>query len=96
LEDEHKAAVVDHECQHVARVPNTPKKIAAGELAWKVDDLGRPKLKLRKGDANVGDAFECVIARHGLYAVEYLNIQRAKAFADAAREKGGKGVADAA
>jgi hypothetical protein len=88
MEDEHRAATVDHECQHVSRVANTPKKIKEGECAWKLDDLGRPKLKLRKGDWSVGDGFECIVARHGDYAVEFLNIQRAVARAKAAKEKG--------
>jgi hypothetical protein len=96
MTDRHKAAVIDHEIEHCKRVPNTAKRVAAGELAWKTDDRGRPKVRLKKGDWQVGDGFACVVARHGDYAAEYLNIQRAKAFADAAREKGGKGVADAA
>lgn len=88
LGERHKAAVVDHEATHVVRVPNSPKAIKAGEAAWKLDDLGRPKLKLRKGDLGVGDAFAEVIARHGDFAVEYLNINKAKAFADGAKRKG--------
>lgn len=91
LSDEHRAAVIDHELEHCKRVPNTPKRVAAGELAWKTDDRGRPKIKMKKGDWQVGDGFACVVARHGDYAAEYLNIQRAKAFADAAKEMGRQG-----
>lgn len=91
MTDRHRAALIDHEITHVARVPNTPKRIAAGELAWKTDDRGRPKIKMRKGDWNVGDGFESIVARHGDFAVEFLNIQRAVAMAKAAKEKGQQG-----
>ena len=88
LRPEHRAAVVDHELTHVRRVPNSPKAVAAGELPWKTDDLGRPRVKLRKGDWAVGDGFEEVTARHGEFAAEFLNVQRALALARAAKERG--------
>lgn len=89
----HRAALIDHELTHVRRVPNSPKAIKEGGLAWKTDDIGRPKIKMRKGDFHCGDAFAEVIARHGDFAAEYLNITRAKNFADQARR--GKGEAAA-
>lgn len=90
---QHRAALVDHELTHVRRVPNSAKALREGGLKWKTDDIGRPKIKMRKGDFHCGDAFAEVIARHGDYAAEYLNIQRAKSFADAAKR--GKGEAAA-
>lgn len=96
LTDGHKRAVIDHELTHVRRVPNTPKAIKRGEGLWKLDDLGRPRIKLRKGDWNVGDGFKDVVARHGDFAAEFLNIQRAVALAKAAKESGEKDKAEKA
>jgi hypothetical protein len=47
------------------------------KLWFHTDDLGRPKLKSVKGDANVGDMFKAVIFRHGSNAIEFVNIERA-------------------
>jgi hypothetical protein len=88
MTDEHREALLDHELSHLVRVPNTKDEREDGELDWKVDDLGRPKLKLRPGDWSAGDGFKAVVARHGRFAAEYLNIQKAKAMADAARDEG--------
>lgn len=82
-----KIAVVDHELTHVNRVPNTPKAMKSGEAAWKIDDIGRPKVKLRKGDWMPGDGFSEVVSRHGENAVEFLNISRAMLYANAAKNK---------
>lgn len=43
-----------------------------------VDDIGRPILKMKKGDWNVGDGFVEVVRRHGVNAVERVNIKSAE------------------
>ena len=54
---------------------------------WKTDYLGRPKLKTRKGDWNVGDGFCSVIEQHGPGSIEYQNIKKASKIADEAYAK---------
>lgn len=44
-----------------------------------VDDIGRPILKTKKGDWNVGDGFAEVVRRHGVHAIERVNIKNAEA-----------------
>lgn len=88
---EQRLSFLDHEASHLALVPKKKKKGAEDEdggQKWQFDDLGRPKLKSVKGDWNVGDGFEHVVARHGLNAIEYRNIDIAKKLADAARKQG--------
>jgi hypothetical protein len=53
------------------------------------DDIGRPKLRLKKGDWNAGDGFRDVVARHGDHAAEFENIRRAYAVACEAKTEGG-------
>jgi hypothetical protein len=57
-------------------------------VAWKVDDIGRPKLRSVPGNWMTGDGFTQVVARHGVNAIEYRNIAHAKASADQARAAG--------
>jgi len=82
MKSEHRLALCDHELTHLVIV----KDKKSGEV--KLDDLGRPKLRSRKGDWNGGDGFAEVVERHGDFAVEFLNAQRAfsKAKAAAARK----------
>ena len=88
----HKVALLDHELSHLevcrkkVKMPKTHK----GEPQFRValDDLGRPKLKLRKGDWNPGDGFEAVVARHCDHADEFAALARAYAVANRAKEKG--------
>lgn len=54
---------------------------------WKIDSLGRPKLKSTKGDWNVGDGFFDVIATHGPAAIEAINIVKAYNMMNEALEK---------
>jgi hypothetical protein len=92
LEDARRVALLDHELSHLDTVPLKGQElrdaIADGGPRWKLDDLGRPKLRSVNGDWNVGDAFNAVIARHGWDAIEYRNIDHAKRSADLARKKG--------
>jgi hypothetical protein len=81
LKPEHRLALCDHELTHLELA--TEKE--SGEV--KRDDLGRPKLKTRKGDWNGGDGFAEVVERHGDFAVEFLNAQRAFTRAKAASKR---------
>lgn len=90
MSEAHRAALLDHELSHLSLVPMSAKQLAEARANnsaapdWKLDDLGRPKLKLVKGDWNAGDGFRDVVARHGKVAIEFANIASAKAMADAA------------
>jgi hypothetical protein len=72
-----QTALMDHELSHLSLVARKPKK---GEddngPLYKYDGLGRPCLKLRKGDWNGGDGFESVVERHGEAAVELKNVEQ--------------------
>lgn len=84
--DRHKAALLDHELSHLDVVPLPPEERRTGSLVWwKTDDGGRPKLKGVKGDWSAGDGFKAVVHRHGDFAVEFENIRRASAIAEAAK-----------
>jgi hypothetical protein len=79
LPDERRRAVLDHELCHL--------KLARDESGHpKRDDLGRPKLKLVRGDWNGGDGFACIIERHGNHAQESHNFDAVVAAVKAARE----------
>ena len=41
------------------------------------DDYGRPVVKIRRADWNIGDGFADVVRRHGEYSCEYQNIHSA-------------------
>ena len=91
LAEGHRLALCDHELCHLQLVPLPPKQLARIRQDdpqapdWKLDDLGRPRLKLKPGDHNVGDAFADVIIRHGQAALEYQGYLRAKIWAEAAK-----------
>lgn len=51
--------------------------IIAGQ-SFLVDDIGRPLLKMRRGDWNIGDGFANVVRRHGVNAIERVNIKQAE------------------
>ena len=55
--DEQQAALLDHELNHIA-----VKSDKNGNVQF--DDLGRPQIKLRKHDVEVG-WFKCIAERHG-------------------------------
>jgi hypothetical protein len=64
---ENRLAVIDHELCHLALVRKD------GRVQY--DDLGRPRLRLRHGDWDVGDGFAEVVQRHGIHAQEYRNME---------------------
>ena len=94
LRDEHRAALLDHELSHVDTVDVPPDDLTALRVedpqapAWRLDDLGRPKLRSVPGDWCSSDGFKGCVARHGPWAVEYLTLNECKARADAARRAG--------
>lgn len=94
----HRLALLDHELSHLTLVMLPPDKLRAARSddpdapAWALDDLGRPKLKTVNGDWNPGDGFMAVVARHGEFAIEFLNLSRAWARAKAAAEQSSAGV----
>jgi hypothetical protein len=83
--DERRMALVDHELTHL-ELAKVEGVLSDGTLKVARDDLGRPKLRIRKGDWNVGDGFAQVVLRHQDHAIEYLNIQAAKQAADDAKQ----------
>jgi hypothetical protein len=67
--DEQKAALIDHELVH-------PVLLRDKEGRLKLDDAGRPKIKMRLHDAQLGIFYE-VVERHGKAAIEaeqYLDV----------------------
>lgn len=84
----HRLALLDHELSHLELKREKPK--VPGQVGpVLLDDLGRPRLKLRRGDWNPGDGFAAVVARHGEFASEFEDLRRAYAMARAAREEAG-------
>lgn len=69
--EQERAALLDHELYHLE-----PQRDEEG--VWKSDDCGRPKLKMRHHDFDVG-WFHAIARRHGDASYE---VQQAKAFAD--------------
>lgn len=61
--EEQQAALLDHELHHIAC------KMKKGQFCY--DNLGRPELKLRKHDVEVG-WFACIAERHGANSVEQI------------------------
>lgn len=92
LTDEQRVALLDHELSHITTVPlkgaELRHAVADGGPRYKTDDRGRPKLKSVPGNWNAGDGFNEVIARHGVHAIEFRNIDHAKRSADRARRQG--------
>lgn len=90
LTDDQRAALMDHELEHLRRVEWSAKrykKMLAEDgdvLRWKLDSLGRPKLKTVPADIDVGDAFASIIQRHGKAACEFRNAAQFHEFAEKA------------
>jgi hypothetical protein len=93
LDDEQRAALIDHELSHLRRREYTEKQLAKlrkgdpGHIAWKLDEHGRPRLGTVPADFTPGDAFADVIARHGKKAVEFVTAKRFEEFAKRSLEK---------
>lgn len=65
LPDPQKEALLDHELYHL-----NPEMVA-GEENFKLDDLDRPKFKMREHDIQVG-WFTAIAARHGAASIEVI------------------------
>ena len=65
---ERQLAVLDHEIYHVQ-----VQRDKSGRV--KIDEAGRPKIRLRKHDIVIG-GFHAIIERHGLDAIEAASLQR--------------------
>lgn len=52
------------------------------EQEFLTDDIGRPIIKLRKGDWNAGIGFRDVVDRHGGFSVEKRNLDKAQIIID--------------
>lgn len=86
--EKHRRALIDHELSHLSLAKFAQHEADDGEISvtFSTDDIGRPKLKLLKGDWNGGDGFREVVKRHGNFAIEFLNAKRCHTFATAARD----------
>jgi hypothetical protein len=73
-----RLACLDHELTHLEVVTDKESGVVV------TDDLGRPKLRTRKGDWNGGDGFAEVVERHGDSAIEFYNALKAYGRAKAA------------
>jgi hypothetical protein len=94
--EEHKVAKIDHLLSRLEVKKPRPKKKKGGgavhgsdeereahqEAEFAMDDYGRPQLKLRKGDWNVGYGFADVVKRHGNFAPEVKALDKARAVVD--------------
>ena len=74
LSENQRAALIDHELQHLELKPTEDENGAIVET----DDLGRPRLRLRPHDWELA-GFEAVVERHGENALEAIQIERFKA-----------------
>lgn len=92
-----RLSLLDHELSHIDPVKKKTKmpKGYKGPAQYHVplDDLGRPKLKLKPGDWDAGDGFRAVVGRHGDDAIEFENIRRAYMVASEAKD-GSESVAN--
>lgn len=66
--DDERRALLDHELHHIAIIVNKH-----GVL--KTDDLGRPQIRLRKHDVEIG-WFDIVASRHGTASLERIQAKR--------------------
>lgn len=80
----HQLALLDHEVRHVALAKKLGRDVESDTLQFTRDDIGRPKLRLVKGDWNAGDGFADVCERHGEWAVEFENLSQCYSLAKAA------------
>jgi len=87
---EHRIALVDHLISRLEIKKPKPKKNPKrkqkdddqcdnSKSTFLVDSVGRPALKIRKGDWNAGIGFHEVAARHGSFSIEQRNLAKAKA-----------------
>lgn len=80
-----RKAALDYFMYQLELVPNSEKAIEAGELPFKTDTLGRPKLKIKKGDWNSGEGYTEVVKRNKQNSLEYIKLQQCMAKMEAAK-----------
>jgi hypothetical protein len=77
-----QAACLDHELSHLDLCDVPASQLRAVQAddpdapTWRLDDLGRPKLRSVPGDWASSDGFRSVCERHGRAAVEMLSLER--------------------
>ncbi len=90
LDDEQRAALINHELLHVRRKEYSAKKLKSlrkenpDHPEWKLDCHGRPVLGTIPADVTPGDGFSLCIEWHGASAVEFVTAKRFAAFAEQA------------
>jgi hypothetical protein len=86
LDDRSQEALLVHELLHLElqRQPDTWTPSSADEPWWRLDDLGRPMLKLIEADYYLGDGFAAVIAKYGASSLEWKNLTVVHAIAQRA------------
>jgi len=88
-----KKAMVHGDDEEMNEVRERQEEEGRGEIMK--DDLGRPQLRLNKGDWNGGDGFSAVVQRHGHYAPEVENADALRARVELALTDGGHAVVPA-
>lgn len=79
LTDPQRRAVLDHEAHHVEiQWEQEPTDKDYTKAVWKTDDHGRPKLKMKPHDFQIG-GFAEICQRYGKDAVERISLERAAA-----------------
>lgn len=81
----HRLALLDHEAMHVELANIKGYDPEDQSIRFDRDDIGRPKLRLRKGDWNAGDGFADVVGRHKDFALEFENLDHCWVRAQAAK-----------
>ena len=71
---ERQMSLLDHELTHLELVDYKVDE-DSGQVTWKTDDIGRPKLRMRNHDFECG-VFVSVMQRHGTAAVDYQVIEK--------------------
>jgi hypothetical protein len=74
LSEEEQDARLDHELEHLRLVPAAGQDDVGETGAWRSDDLGRPVLKNRPHDFEIG-LFYDVARRHGEHSAEVAAMQ---------------------
>ena len=76
-DDKAREALLDHEFTHLQLVDATQKDMDAGNVIgkWKTDNNGRPKLRLRHHDYEIG-IFLSVIEKHKEHAADLMVVKQ--------------------
>lgn len=69
IDQDEQEAILDHELHHLSPVQDGTN--TEGNPIFKLDPNGRPKIKMRKHDAEFG-WFKIIAERHGRYSIEQI------------------------